>query len=98
MTTLPPHGRETRAAIARLRKALLHEEARAAGLLGSPKDARVAGRVSARLLAEAKKRAGVASDTELIELALSRLALEDDFGPKLLRRKGRVPPRVAIEL
>lgn len=55
-------------------------------------------RQTVRLLAEAKTRAGVASDTELIELALSRLVLEDDFGPKLLRRKGRVPQRVAIEL
>lgn len=98
MTTLPPRGRQTRAAIARLRRTLVQEEARAAGLLGSAKDARIAGCVSARLLAEAKKRAGVASDTELIELALSRLVLEDDFGPKLLRRKGRVSPAVAIEL
>ena len=67
------------------------EQARAAGLLGEAKDARLSGRVSARLLEAAKRRAHVSSDTELIELALSRMALEDDFGPRLLRLKGSVP-------
>ena len=47
--------------------------------------------VSAKLLEAAKRRAHVTSDTELIELALSRRALEDDFGPRLLRLKGSVP-------
>jgi hypothetical protein len=84
-------------AAAQRRNKLVREHALAAGLLGSSKDARVSGRVSRTLLEAAKKRAHVASDTELLELALSRLALEDDFGVKLLRRKGSIPPGVDLE-
>jgi precorrin isomerase len=69
----------------------------ASGLLGSVKNARLSGRVSARLLEAAKRRAHVTSDTELIELALSRMALEDDFGPRLLRRKGSLPADLDLE-
>jgi hypothetical protein len=78
-------------AAARSRNRLVLEQARALGLLGSIKDARLSGRVSARLLEAAKRRAHVTSNSELIELALSRMALEDDFGPRLLRRKGSLP-------
>jgi hypothetical protein len=49
------------------------------------------------LLEAAKRRAHVTSDTELIELALSRMALEDDFGPRLLRRKGSLPADLDLE-
>jgi hypothetical protein len=84
-------------AIARLRNRLVRERALAAGLIGSSKDARVTGRVSSVLLQAAKKRAHVASDTELLEIALSRLALEDNFGVKLLRRKGAISPGVDLE-
>jgi len=66
-------------------------QARALGLLGEAKSARIAGRVSAKLVAAAKKRAGLKSDTEVIEIALATLALEDDFGAKLVRRKGSIP-------
>ena len=79
-------------AAAQARNRLVLEQARASGLLGAVKDARVSGRVSARLIEAAKRRAHVTSDTELIELALSRMALEDDFGPRFLRLKGTVPP------
>jgi hypothetical protein len=73
------------------------ESARAAGLLGGPKSARVAGRVSAELVAAAKRSAGVISDTDVIEIALAKLALEDDFGAKLVRNKGAVPRELDIE-
>jgi hypothetical protein len=84
-------------AIAHARNKLVREQALAAGLLGSVKDARVSGRVSASLIEAAKRRAHVASDTELLEIALSRLALEDDFGAKLVRRKGAIAPSVDLE-
>lgn len=74
------------------------ESARAAGLIGSTKGARVAGRVSAELVAAAKKSAGVSSDTDVIEVALARLALEDDFGAKLVRNKGSVPRDIDLGL
>jgi hypothetical protein len=73
------------------------EAARAAGLLGGAKSARVAGRVSAALVAAAKKSAGVVSDTDVIEVALATLALEDDFGAKLARNKGAIPRELDIE-
>ena len=77
--------------IALKRNRLVLEQARAVGLLGEAKDTRLSGRVPAGLIEAAKKRAHVSSDTELLELALSRLALEDDFGARLVRRKGSVP-------
>ena len=84
-------------ALAGLRNRATLDSARAAGLLGDTKDARVAGRVSSELIAAAKKRAGLSSDTDVIEIALARLALEDDFGVRLLRRKGAIPPSVDLE-
>jgi len=84
--------------LAVLRNNATLESARAAGLLGSAKDARVAGRVSSELVAAAKKRAGLSSDTDVIEIALARLALEDDFGARLVRNKGSVPREFNIEI
>jgi hypothetical protein len=84
-----PEAARTQAAERRNRIVL--EQARASGLLGAGKDARLSGRVSKGLIEAAKRRARVTSDTELIELALSRVALEDDFGPRLVRRKGSLP-------
>lgn len=74
------------------------EAARAAGLLGDGKDVLVAGRVSSELVAAAKKRSGLSSDTDVIEIALARLALEDDFGARLVRNKGSVPRDLGLEI
>lgn len=82
----------TDADIALARNRLVLEQARAVGLLGSAKNARLSGRVSSELIEAARKRAHVTSDTELLELALSRLALEDDFGARLVARKGSIAP------
>jgi hypothetical protein len=84
--------------LAALRNKATLESARAAGLLGHAKNARVAGRVSSELIAAAKKRAGLSSDTDVIEIALARLALEDDFGARLVRSKGSVPRDINIEI
>jgi hypothetical protein len=84
--------------LASLRNKATLDSARAAGLLGDAKDARVAGRVSSELVAAAKKRSGLSSDTDVIEIALARLALEDDFGARLVRNKGSVPRDFDIEL
>jgi hypothetical protein len=88
---------ESSKALAALRNRATLDSARAAGLLGDAKDARVAGRVSSGLVAAAKKRAGLSSDTDVIEIALARLALEDDFGARLVRNKGTVPRELDIE-
>jgi hypothetical protein len=73
-------------------------QAQAAGLIGKTKDARIAGRVSSKLLAAAKRLSGSSSDSEVIEIALATLALEDDFGTKLVRRKGSVPADLDLNL
>ncbi len=84
--------------MAALRNRATLESARAAGLLGAAKNARVAGRVSALLVAAAKKSSGLSSDTDVIEVALAKLALEDDFGAKLVRNKGSLPRDLDVEL
>jgi hypothetical protein len=81
----------------RERVALVMSEAHSAGLLGGPKDAVIRGRVPKSLVEAAKRRAGVTSDTELIEIALSSFALEDDFGEKFLKRKGAIDPDLPLE-
>jgi hypothetical protein len=87
---------ENEETIARSRNKIVLERARAVGLLGAAKNARLSGRVSSELIEAAKKRAHVTSDTELLELALSRLALEDDFGVRLVRRKGSIPAEIDL--
>jgi hypothetical protein len=82
----------------RRRVDLVMNEARNAGLVGGPKDTVIRGRVSKNLVKAAKKRAGVTSDTELLEIALSSFALEDDFGEKFLKRKGSIDPELVLEL
>ncbi len=84
--------------VAEMRTRATLESARAAGLIGGARSARVAGRVPAGLVAAAKKNTGLSSDTDLIEVALAKLALEDEFGPKLVRNKGTLPRDLDIEL
>ena len=90
---IPPRKKHTEW---RSRAKLAHVHA--AGLLGTRKSTRIAGRVSPELIAAAKKSAGVSSDTDVIEIALATLALEDDFGRKLVRLKGSVPKDLKLEL
>jgi hypothetical protein len=71
--------------------------AKAAGLLGGDNSA-LGARVPSRLLRQAKERSGISSTTDLVEYALAKVALEDDFGRKLVARKGTIPKEVALEL
>jgi hypothetical protein len=72
------------------------ETAKDAGLLAGA-SGRIAGRIRKQLVNIAKARSGITSDTELLEYALARVALEDDFGRKLIAREGRVPRDVDLE-
>lgn len=71
------------------REALL-QAAEERGLLGS-KDRQMGGRFSETLVEAAKRVSGISESTDLLTYALIKVALEDDFGHRLLRRKGRVP-------
>lgn len=73
------------------------EAAEAAGLLaGSSRS--LGARVPRRLVERAKQRSGIASTTDLVEYALAKVALEDDFGRKLVARKGSIPSNSDQEL
>src|SRR5262249_34139136 len=80
-----------------LRRRTVIDTARELGLLGG-QNGRIGGRVRRQRVAAAKKKSGIASDTELLEYALAKVALEDDFGTKLVRRKGRIAQNRDLEL
>lgn len=97
MATQTRAAAESEAKVASARNKLVLDQAKAAGLLGAAaKNTRLSGRVSSQLIEAAKKRAHVTSDTELLELALSRLAIEDDFGARLVGRKGSIPADIDL--
>jgi hypothetical protein len=79
------------------RNELVLKLARGAGFFETPKAVKLSGRFSEALVAAAKKKAHVESNTELLEIALSRLALEDDFGRKVVAKKGLLPESVELE-
>jgi hypothetical protein len=91
-----PDAPDTRVRPGRRRRAVL-ETARELGLLGG-ESSRIGGRIRRDLVAAAKQKSGIASDTELLEYALAKVALEDDFGTKLVRRKGRIARDLDLEL
>ena len=82
---------EAEAAAARTgRRTALIQAAEERGLLGS-KDRQLGGRFSDALIDEAKRVSGISENTDLLTYALVRVALEDEFGERLLARKGRIP-------
>jgi hypothetical protein len=72
------------------RRAVLIRAAEERGLLGS-KDRQLGGRFSDALIDEAKRVSGITENTDLLTYALIKVALEDDFGERLLVRRGRIP-------
>ena len=60
------------------------------GLLRGERTQVVRGRMPEALVTRAKKRTGINSDTDLIELALANIAVEDDYADWLLSRRGTV--------
>jgi hypothetical protein len=67
------------------------------GLIGT-KDKTIGGRVPSALVEAAKARSGIQSDSELLLYALSKVALEDDFGTRLLSLKGSIPKNIALDV
>lgn len=93
---LKPSVTEPVSGPAGLRRWTVIDTARRLGLLGG-ESGRIGGRVRRDLVAAAKERSGIASDTELLEYALAKVALEDDFGAKLVTREGRIPKDLDLE-
>lgn len=70
----------------------LRQAARTQRLLGGQKTRILSARLDEALVAAAKRRTGIKSDTELVEVALASLAVGDDFGEWLVAQAGRVDP------
>ncbi len=71
--------------------------AKETGLLEGARTELVRGRMPKALVAKAKARSGVQSDTKLIEIALANLALADDYPAWLLAQHGTVSKDVDLE-
>ena len=67
------------------------------GLLQGERTQVVRGRMPEALVARAKKRTGINSDTDLIEVALANIAVEDDYADWLLSRRGAVSAEADLE-
>lgn len=67
------------------------------GLLRGERTKIVRGRMPEALVSEAKKRTGVKSDTDLIEVALANIAVADDYAEWLLSRRGMVGAEVQLD-
>lgn len=80
---------------AEARAAVMDEAATVGMLAGTRRPVGV--RLPEGLIAAARRRSGAASLTELVEYALAKVALEDDFGQRLLARKGTIPPDIDLE-
>jgi hypothetical protein len=79
------------------RRAAMFTAARQQGLIGT-RDKTIGGRVPSALVEAAKARTGIQSDSELLLYALSKVALEDDFGAQLLALKGSVPKDIELDV
>jgi hypothetical protein len=74
------------------------EAARADKLLDGEKTHVLSARLTEALVAAAKERTGITSDTKLVELALASLAVGDTFGEWLIAQGGRLPADFDIDL
>src|SRR3984957_21319372 len=79
----------------RLREILVIAEQE--GLLHGERTQVVRGRMPEALVARAKKRNGISSDTDLIEVALANIAVADDYADWLLSRRGAVDREAELE-
>jgi hypothetical protein len=78
------------------RVAATFRAAAAAGLTAGRKAKRISARAHEQLLEAAAERSGL-EGSELLEYALAKVALEDDFAGKLLAKEGRVSRDVDLE-
>jgi len=67
------------------------------GLLAGGRSLTIRGRMPVGLVAEAKKRTGILSDSKLLEAALASIVVADDYGKWLLSRRGTIPKDIDLE-
>lgn len=73
------------------------EIAKKKGLLEGRKTMVIRGRMPAALVAEAKRKTGIGSDSQLLETALATIATADDYADWLLSQRGAVSPDLDLE-
>jgi hypothetical protein len=71
--------------------------ARERGLLQGARVRTIRGRMPEELVAQAKRRTGIASDSKLIETALAHLAVADDYVDWLISQRGTIGPELDLE-
>lgn len=89
------HAAPVEPVLVRRRKAVV-AEARETGLFDGGLD-RVGARLHHRLLAIAKAKSGLSSTTELLEYALAKIAIEDDWAETFAALEGTVSPDLDLE-
>ena len=78
-----------------LRSALLIAEEK--GLLKGRRTLVIRGRMPEELVAEAKRKTGIISDSKLLETALANIAVADDYAEWLFSQRGTVDPALDLE-
>jgi hypothetical protein len=71
--------------------------ARGEGLLSGARNVSLQGRMPEKLVERARARAGVETDTQLIEVALANLAVADEYTTWLLSKRGSIGKDVELE-
>jgi hypothetical protein len=78
-------------------KSVALREAEELGLLSGTQMVALSGRIPRNLMEAANRRSSARSEEELPLIALSVVATHDDFGKRLLDRKGSIDPLVDLE-
>lgn len=96
-TRTEPRGRRrAKSKPATERVAVTMQTATEAGLTEGKKEKRLSLRVNGRLVRAAEARSGL-QGSDLLEYALAKVALEDDFAEKLRALEGTVSPDLDLE-
>ena len=66
--------------------------------LSRDKTAKLGGRVNPKLLELARERAGAVNDSQLIEIALGNLVMEDGFSEAFRTVRGTVDPALDLDV
>jgi len=77
------------------RVAVVLAAAKSSGFM-TEKNGRIGGRISSKLVRQAKKRTGIEGDTDLIEFALANVALEDNFAEAFSATRGKADPDLKL--
>jgi len=67
------------------------------GLLKGRRTLVIRGRMPEELVAEAKRKTGITSDSKLLEMALANIVVADDYAEWLFSQRGTVDPALDLE-